>query len=139
MDNAGEAIEFYKRAFGATERGRMEGPGGTIAHAEVARQTPSSCSSIRFRSRSCRRRREIGGTAVNIFMYVEDVDAVVKQAEEAGATVTMPPENMFWGDRFGTVSDPYGHHWALATRVKEVSPEEMEKRGREAMASMAAG
>ena len=69
-------------------------------------------------------------------MYVEDVDAVVKQAVDAGATVTMPVDNMFWGDRFGTVTDPYGHSWTVATHVKDVSPEEMAERGKAAMAEM---
>jgi PhnB protein len=76
------------------------------------------------------------GPTVNLFMYVEDVDAVVQQAVDAGATVTMSVDNMFWGDRFGTVTDPYGHSWSVATHVKDVSPEETAERGKAAMAEM---
>ena len=139
VENAAEAIEFYKRAFGATERMRMDGPGGTIAHAEleignsvVMLSDPSPMSGVRPP-------KEIGGTSVSIFMYTEDVDALVERAAEAGATVTMPPSDQFWGDRFGTVTDPFGHHWAIATHVEDVPPEEMERRGREAMAALAGG
>jgi PhnB protein len=137
VDNAAEAIEFYKQAFGAEERGRMEGPEGTIAHAELqvgdtvlmlADPTPQA---------DTRTPKDLGGTAVTMFMYVEDVDAVVQQAADAGATVTMPVQDMFWGDRFGGLTDPYGHSWALATHVEDVPPEELEERGRAALADQA--
>jgi PhnB protein len=80
--------------------------------------------------------KELGGTTVSVFMYVEDVDAVVKRAVEAGATVNMEPADQFWGDRFGSIDDPFGHNWALATHVEDVPPEEMQKRAAAAMAQM---
>jgi PhnB protein len=137
VDNATEAIEFYKKAFGATEKLRMDGPGGTIAHAELEIGNSILMLSDPFPQSDVRPPKEIGGTTVNIFMYVDDVDAAVQQAVDAGATITMPVDNQFWGDRFGTITDPYGHSWGLATHVEDVSPEEMEKRGQEFMAQMA--
>lgn len=137
VDNATEAIEFYKKAFGATEKVRMDGPGGTIAHAELEIGNSILMLSDPFPQSDVRPPKEIGGTTVNIFMYVDDVDAAVQQAVDAGATITMPVDNQFWGDRFGTITDPYGHSWGLATHVEDVSPEEMEKRGQEFMAQMA--
>ena len=136
VDNASEAIEFYKRAFGAEERARMEGPGGTIAHAELQIGDSVLMLADPFPQASTKSPKEVGGTTVSLFMYVEDVDAVVQQAVDAGAELTMPVDNMFWGDRFGSVTDPYGHSWSLATHVEDVSPEEMEERGRAAMAEM---
>jgi PhnB protein len=139
VDSAAEAIEFYKRAFGATERMRMDGPGGSIAHAELQVGDSIVMLSDPFPQASTAPPKELGGTSVTMFMYVEDVDAFVKRAVDAGATVTMPVDDMFWGDRFGSITDPYGHSWSIATHVEDVPPEEMEVRGREAMAAMAAG
>jgi PhnB protein len=136
VENASEAIEFYKRAFGAQERGRMEGPGGTIAHAEIQIGDSVVMISDPFPHATTKPPKEVGGTTVTLFMYVEDVDAAVQQAAEAGATVTMPVEDMFWGDRFGSIVDPYGHSWSLATHVEDVPPEEMAERGKAAMAEM---
>jgi PhnB protein len=137
VDNATEAIDFYKRAFGATERGRMEGPGGTIAHAELQVGDTVLMLADPMPQADAKPPKEVGGTTVNLFMYVEDVDAVVKQATDAGATVTMPVQDVFWGDRFGSVTDPYGHSWSIATHVEDLSNEEIEERGRAAMAQMA--
>jgi PhnB protein len=78
----------------------------------------------------------LGGTSVSVFMYVEDVDAVVKKAVAAGATVTMEVADQFWGDRFGSVQDPFGHLWSIATHVEDVPPEEMAERAKAAMAAM---
>ena len=136
IDGASEAIEFYKRAFGARERMRMPAPDGRIAHAELEVGDSVVMLSDPFPQSEVRPPRELGGTSVSVFLYVEDVDAVFQQAVDAGATVTMPLEDMFWGDRFGTLTDPYGHHWALATRVEDVPPEEMEERAKQAMAAM---
>jgi PhnB protein len=136
VDNASEAIEFYKRAFGAQERGRMEGPRGTIAHAEIQIGDSVVMISDPFPHATTKPPKEVGGTTVTLFMYVEDVDAAVQQAADAGATVTMPVEDMFWGDRFGSIVDPYGHSWSLATHVEDVPPEEMAERGKAAMAEM---
>jgi PhnB protein len=80
--------------------------------------------------------KELGGTSVSVFMYVEDVDAVVKQAVDAGATVTMEVTDQFWGDRFRSLSDPVGHSWLIATQVEDLSPEEIAERGKPAMAAM---
>jgi PhnB protein len=74
-----------------------------------------------------------------LFVYVEDVDSVFQQAVDAGATVTMPLDDMFWGDRFGSVTDPYGHHWSFATHIEDVPPDEMKERAKQAMAAMSAG
>jgi len=136
VDGAGEAIEFYKRAFGAKERNRMPGPEGTIAHAELEIGNSVVMLSDPFPQAAVRTPRELGGTSVGIFVYVEDVDAVFEQAVQEGATVTTALEDMFWGDRFGTLTDPYGHSWSLATHVEDVPPEEMEERSKQAMAAM---
>ena len=80
--------------------------------------------------------KELGGTSASIFLYVEDVDAVVKRAVDAGATVTMEVADQFWGDRFGSVQDPFGHSWSIATHVEDVPPEEMPERAKKAMAAM---
>ncbi len=135
IDGAAEAIDFYKRALGAKERYRMPGPEGTIAHAELEIGDSVVMLSDPFPQSTTRPPRELGGTSVAIFVYVEDVDAVFQQALDAGATVTMPLENQFWGDRFGSITDPYGHHWSLATHVEDVPPEEMEERAKQAMAA----
>ncbi len=136
IEDASEAIEFYKRAFGATERYRMPGPEGKIAHAELQIGDSVVMLSDPFPQASVKAPTEVGGTTVGLFLYVEDVDAVFQQAVDAGATVTMELENMFWGDRFGSVTDPYGHSWSLATHVEDVPPEEMEERAKQAMAGM---
>jgi PhnB protein len=136
VDNATEAIEFYKRAFGATERTRMPGPQGTIAHAELEIGDSLVMLSDPFPQSSTRPPKELGGTSASVFMYVEDVDAVVRQAVDAGATVTMEVADQFWGDRFGSVSDPFGHTWSIATHVEDVPPEEIAERGKAAMAEM---
>jgi len=138
VDNATEAIDFYKRAFGAEERLRMDGPGGTIAHAELQIGDSVLMLNDPFPQANTKPPKEFGGTTTTLFMYVEDVDAVVQQAIDAGATVAQPVENQFWGDRFGTLLDPYGHSWGIATHVEDVSPEEMAERGKAAMAEMTA-
>jgi PhnB protein len=136
VDNATEAIEFYKRAFGATERMRMPGPQGTIGHAELEIGDSLVMLSDPFPQASVRPPKELGGTSASVFMYVEDVDAVVRQAVDAGATVTMEVADQFWGDRFGSVSDPFGHTWSIATHVEDLTPEEIAERGKAAMAEM---
>jgi PhnB protein len=137
VDDATKAIEFYERAFGAKERSRMPGPDGTIAHAEILIGDSVVMLSDPFPQSSVKPPTQVGGTTAGLFMYVEDVDAAYRRAIDAGATETMPPEDMFWGDRFGTVTDPFGHSWQIATHVEDLTPEEMAERGREAMASMA--
>lgn len=137
VDDAAKAIEFYKQAFGATERGRMLAPDGRIAHAELQIGDSVVMLSDPFPQSTSKPPKELGGTSVGIFMYVEDVDAVVQRAVDAGATVTMPVDDMFWGDRFGTLADPFGHEWQVATHTEDLAPEEIEERAKEAMAGMA--
>jgi PhnB protein len=136
VDDAAEAIEYYKKAFGAKERVRMDAPGGKIGHAELEIGDSLVMLSDPFPQASTRPPKELGGASASVFMYVEDVDAVVKRAVDAGATVTMEVENQFWGDRFGTVTDPFGHLWSIATHVEDLTPEEIAERGKAAMAAM---
>jgi PhnB protein len=136
VEKADEAIEFYKRAFGATERVRMTAPDGSIGHAELEIGDSVIMVSDPFPQSTVRPPREVGATTASVFMYVEDVDAAFKRAIDAGATSSMDVEDMFWGDRFGTVTDPFGHVWSIATHVEDVSPEEIEERGKAAMAAM---
>jgi PhnB protein len=136
VDNADEAIDYYKEAFGAKERVRMEAPGGAIGHAELEIGDSVVMLSDPFPQASTKSPKELGGSSVSVFMYVEDVDAVVKQAVDAGATVLMEVADQFWGDRFGTVQDPFGHTWSVATHVEDVPPEEIAERAKAAMADM---
>jgi PhnB protein len=136
LDDASEAIEFYKKAFGAKERVRMEAPDGKIGHAELEIGDSLVMLADAFPQTTTRPPSELGGTSAGVFLYVEDVDAVVKQAEDAGATITMEVADQFWGDRFGSVKDPFGHSWSIATHVEDVSPDEMAERAKEAMAAM---
>jgi PhnB protein len=136
VEDAAQAIDFYKQAFGATERMKMPAPGGKIGHAELAIGDAIVMLSDQFEGSSSKPPKELGGTSVSMFLYVEDVDAFAERAVDAGATVTMPIDDMFWGDRFGVLSDPFGHQWSVATHKEDVPPEEMEKRGQEAMAAM---
>jgi PhnB protein len=136
VDDASAAIDFYKRAFGAKERSIMPGPDGKIGHAELQIGDSVVMLSDPFPQSTYTPPKQLGGTTVGLLMYVEDVDAAVKQATDEGGTLTMPVENMFWGDRFGQVTDPFGHAWQIATHVEDVPPEEMAERAKAAMASM---
>jgi PhnB protein len=136
VDDGKGVIEFYKRAFGATDRGVMAAPDGRIAHAELQIGDAVIMLSDRFPQSVCETPKDLGGTTVAIFLFVEDVDAVVQAAADAGATITMQPEDQFWGDRLGQVTDPFGHAWQIATRVEDLAAEEIEARGREVFATM---
>jgi PhnB protein len=136
VEDAAEAIDYYERAFGAKERVRMHGPDGKIGHAELEIGDSIVMLSDPFPQASTRPPKELGGTSSSVFLYVEDVDAVVKQAVDEGASITMEVEDQFWGDRFGSITDPFGHSWAIATHVEDVPPEEMEERAKAAMAAM---
>ena len=138
VDGAKKAIEFYKRAFGATERLVMPGPGDTIGHAEIEIGDSVVMVSDPFPQSSIKAPTAVGATTAGVFLYVDDVDEVFKQAIDAGGTEVSAPENMFWGDRFASVADPFGHQWQMATHVEDVSPEDMAERAKEAMASMMA-
>jgi PhnB protein len=134
VDGANDAIDFYRRAFGATERLRMPAPEGKIGHAEIQIGDSVVMLSDPFPEMGAPAPTSAGANAFGVMLYVDNVDAVFKQAVDAGATVTKPLENQFWGDRYGKVRDPFGHQWHLASHVEDVSPEEMEKRAAAAFA-----
>jgi PhnB protein len=136
VNDAARAIDFYKRAFNAQEIMRMDGPPGKIAHAELQIGDSKLMLSDEMPGGSCRSPQSVGGTTAGVFLYVQDVDSIFKQAVSAGAKAEMPPADMFWGDRFGKLVDPFGHSWSLATHIEDVAPAEMAKRGKEAMAKM---
>ena len=136
VEDATEAIEYYTKAFDAKERVRMETPDGKVGHAELEIGDSLVMLSDPFPQASTKPPNELGGTSVSVFMYVEDVDAVVKRAVDAGAMVTMEVADQFWGDRFGSVKDPFGHLWSIATHVEDVPPEEMAERAKAAMAAL---
>jgi PhnB protein len=136
VDDAAAAIAFYGRAFGAKERTRMAGPDGKIAHAELEIGDSVVMLSDPFPQFATKSPKELGGTSVGVFMYVENVDDVFRQAVDVGATPLREPEDQFWGDRFGSVTDPFGHSWQIATHVEDVPPEEMAERAKTAMAAM---
>jgi len=137
VDDAASAIEYYKKAFGATERLRMDTPDGKVGHAELEIGDSLVMLSDPTPEATTRPPSELGGTSAGIFMYVDDVDAVVKKALRAGATVTMEVADQFWGDRFGSIRDPFGHEWSIATHIEDVPSEEMAERAKAAMAQMA--
>jgi PhnB protein len=137
VDDAGSAIEYYKKAFGATERLRMDTPDGKVGHAELEIGDSLVMLSDPTPEATTRPPSELGGTSAGIFMYVDDVDAVVKKALRAGATVTMEVADQFWGDRFGSIRDPFGHEWSIATHIEDVPSEEMAERAKAAMAQIA--
>ena len=137
VEDAASAIEFYQRAFDAKERVRMPGPGGAIMHAELQIGDSVLMLSDPFPQASTTSPKQLGGTTVSLMFYVEDTDAVYRQAIDAGATSLMEPDDMFWGDRFGSVQDPFGHSWTIATHVEDVSPDEMQRRSEEWMSQMA--
>lgn len=139
VEDAAKAIDFYKEAFGAEETVRMPGPEGSVAHAELQIGDSRLMLSDPFPQSSVKSPSERGGPTASIFMYVEDADALFEQAQAAGAKIESPLENMFWGDRFGTLSDPFGHVWSVATHVEDLSEDEMRERSAKAMAEMASG
>lgn len=128
VQGAAAAIDFYKRAFGAKEIFRMPGPDGKIMHSEITIGDSHVMLSDESPATETKAPQTLNGTATSIFLYLEDVDATFKQAIKAGATETMPPQNMFWGDRFGKLTDPFGHRWMLASHIEDLSPAEIEKR-----------
>ena len=115
----------------------MAAPNGKIGHAEIKIGDSVIMLSDEMPGSSSRSPKSAGGTTAGIFLYVQDVDKAYKQAIDAGATAERPPADMFWGDRFGSLKDPFGHSWSLATHKEDVAPEEMSKRAQAAMAQMA--
>ncbi len=128
IDGAAEAIEFYKKAFGAIERMRMDAPGGKIGHAELEISGALIMLADEYPDMDFRGPKARGGTTVLIHVYVTDVDAFCERAVQAGAKLMRPIADQFYGDRIGQLQDPYGHMWSFATHVEDVTPEEMRKR-----------
>ncbi len=121
------ALDFYGKAFGAVERFRMPSPDGSkLWHAEIQIGNSVVMLADEFPEMGCVGPKALGGTPVNIHLYVEDVDAAFDRAVKAGVEVKMPPTDMFWGDRYAKIVDPYGHSWSLATHVNDPTPEEMQ-------------
>lgn len=127
-ERCAEAIEFYKKGLGAEEMHRMPGPDGRVMHAAIriggsiiflADDFPEYCDGNSSSPLALK------GTPVTLHRYVEDCDAAIERAQAAGATVVMPAADMFWGDRYGIIADPFGHKWAFATHQKDMTPDEM--------------
>ncbi len=127
VKDSAAAIDFYKNAFGATERFRMPNPNGKgIMHAEIMIGDSVIMMTEEMVERGCHSPISLKGTPVSLMIYVEDADGAYEQAVAAGAEGRMPPQDMFWGDRFGQVSDPFGHLWSIATHLRDPSPAEIE-------------
>lgn len=125
---AAEAIDFYKKIFNAEELMRFTGPGNTIGHAEIQIGNSRIMLADEHPQMGYRSPKALGGSAASIMLYVEDVDRVFKRAVDAGARTQQELKNQFYGDRSGTIIDPFGHIWTIATHVEDVSPEEMQRR-----------
>jgi PhnB protein len=135
VKGAAEAIDFYKRAFGATESLRMADPKGAIAHAEIKIGDSVIMLADEHPNMGYRGPRSLGGSAVSIMLYVPDVDGTFERAIKAGAKARRPVANQFYGDRSGTLEDPFGHVWTISTHVEDVAPEEMQRRAEAAFKS----
>jgi PhnB protein len=135
-NDTGKAIEFYTRAFDAKEIMRMPMPNGKIGHAEIRVGDSVIMLADEMPGSECRSPQSLGGTTSGIFLYVKDVDTAYQKAVSAGAKATMPPQDMFWGDRFGRLTDPFGHSWSMATHKEDVAPDEMQRRMQAEMAKM---
>ena len=133
VKDAAKAIDFYKRAFGAEEMIRMPGPGGGVMHAEIRIGDSIVMLGDESPMAGCKSPQSLGGTSMGLHLYVKDVDSAFNKAVAAGAKVTMPPTDMFWGDRYGKLTDPFGHEWSIATHTKDLTPEEIERGAAEAM------
>lgn len=128
VKGADAAIKFYEKAFGARENYRLTGPDGHVGHADLSIGNGQLMLADESPSFGALSPPTIGGTAVKLHIYVEDVDAVVKRAEALGATVLRPVQDQFYGDRSGMIADPFGHQWFVGTRKETISPEEMSAR-----------
>lgn len=128
INGAAEAIEFYKQVFNATELMRVPGPNGVLMHAEIKIGDSPIMLADEFPDMDVRGPKAIGGTPVSLMLYVDNVDEVFTRAIAAGAKELRPLQNQFYGDRSGTMEDPFGHKWTVSTHVEDVTPEEIERR-----------
>ena len=124
---AADAIEFYKKAFGAVEAARLPGPQGKIMHAMIHIGDSNVMLADEFPDLGAVSPKALKGSPVTLHLYVDNVDATVERAVKAGAKITMPVADMFWGDRYGKLVDPFGHHWSVATHIRDVSMEEAQR------------
>ncbi len=127
LRGAAPAIEFYKKAFGAEELYRMPGPGGSVMHAELRIGDSVVMMGEEAPEMGAPSPSTLGGSTSGLLIYVSDCDQAFERALKAGATTVQAPQDMFWGDRYGTLKDPFGHRWSIGTHVKDVSPDEMAK------------
>jgi len=134
--NADKAIEFYKQAFGAVEKGAMRGPDGKVMHAELRIGDSLFMLADEFPQFGSLSPQSTGGAGMGLHIYVEDVDSAFDRAVGAGATIEMPVADMFWGDRYGKLVDPFGHKWSIATHTRDMSMEEIEAAQEEFMKQM---
>ena len=139
LEGASQAMDFYKRVFGATERLRMPAPDGKVGHAEIdiggsVLMLADECPDMQFRSPNT-----FGGSPIHLHLYVENVDGVIERAVAAGAKLLRPAKDQFYGDRSGTIEDPFGHVWHLATHIENLTPEELCRRTQQASKDMAGG
>jgi len=137
-DGAAEAIDFYKRAFGATEKIRVPGPDGKLMHACLQVNGSSVMLVDANPDWGLSSPKHLGGTPVTLHLIVDDVDAFVEKAVGEGATVKMPVEDAFWGDRYGVIEDPFGHSWSVATHVRDMTEDEVREAAKQAMCGQAA-
>ena len=138
VKGAADAIDFYKRAFNATEKFRLADPSGTVAHAEIKIGNSMIMLADEHPAMGYRGPRSLGGSAVSIMLYVDDVDATFESAVTAGAKSSRAVANQFYGDRSGTLEDPFGHVWTISTHVEDVPPDEMKRRAEAAFKSQGA-
>ena len=136
INGASEAIDFYVQAFGAVEHYRMPMPDGRLGHAQIQIGKSSIMLADEFPEWGCVSPLARGGSSVVLHLQVADADAVFDRAVEAGATVKMPLDNMFWGDRYGKLTDPFGHEWSIGQTIEQLTPQEMKARGDAAFAEM---
>jgi len=139
IKGAADAIEFYKQAFGATELFRFPAPDGKIGHAEIKIGDSPIMLADEFAEMGYKGPRALGGSPVSMMIYLEDVDTVFNRAVEAGASVKEAVQDKFYGDRTGTLTDPFGHIWHVSTHKEDVSMEEMEERAKQASAKASGG
>ena len=135
LEDTRKAIEWYKKALGAEEHGISEGPDGKVMHAAI--RIGRSYLILHDEMMGAKAPRKLGGSPVELFVYVDDCDAVYKRAVDAGAKPTMPVEDQFWGDRWGALTDPFGFGWQIATHKEDLTKEEIEARQSEFFAEMA--